>query len=54
MVPPSYLARRLRRAYGWPRGEKNELKGVGELFSHLSPRRILQCTILQVLSDLCG
>ena len=22
MVPPSYLARRLRRAYGWPGGEK--------------------------------
>ena len=29
MVPPSYLARRLRRAYGWPGGEKNKQRGGG-------------------------
>ena len=29
MVPPSYSARRLRCAYGWPGGEKNKVEGGG-------------------------
>ena len=49
MVPPSYSARRLRCAYGWPGGEK--IKGGGVLPPFSSS--FFTTYNLICLSDLC-